>query len=111
MVETREAYDNMAMGNEQFISEPLKPDEGTCDIGAMARGEPGLPRGFAWGKEHITVARVLDCWKTNSRGEGHTYLRRHWFRIITADGRTMTLYFMRQAKAHQPRWWLYTIES
>ena len=103
---------------EQFVSEPIEPVAGTFDASAMALGEPGLPGRFVWrGGEHV-VAEVVERWKESgpcSHGSGELYLRKHWYRIRTTEGREMTLYFERQpgrrgGKA-AARWWLYTIDA
>ena len=30
----------------RFVSDPVTPEAGSGDVGAMSRGEPGLPRAF-----------------------------------------------------------------
>ena len=100
------------MSSDQFISEPLLPDPGTFDTQAMSRGEPGLPTGFTWRKQHYPIAELLESWKSNApAGEVAPYLRRHWFKIRTADGQIMTIYCLRQARVGNKRWWLYSISS
>ena len=86
------------------------------DIGAMARGEPGLPTGFTWRAHHYEIRRLLETWKTNNDGQGggedNMYLRRHWFRVETTSGETMTLYCLRHAPSGQKKqryWWLYSM--
>src|SRR5437762_13868061 len=98
--------------NDEFISEPIEPEPGTADLSAMSRGEPGLPRRFGWRQESIEVASVVQKWKSSTRDRGESYLRRHWFEILSTDGRRLTLYCERQARvAKKPnsRWWLYKI--
>lgn len=104
------------MQGEEFISDCITPDAGTADIAAMGRGEPGLPAGFTWRQKHYSIERLLETWKTNNDGQGggdaNKYLRRHWFRVQTTSGETMTLYCLRQAPAGQKkhrRWWLYSM--
>jgi hypothetical protein len=103
--------------SEEFISEPIIPAAGTFDSAGMTRGEPGLPSGFTWRDRQYEVAEVLEAWKESGpcrSGGGEAYLRKHWFRIQTADGVEMTIYFERQARTKQQskkRWWLYTIDS
>jgi phosphoribosylglycinamide formyltransferase-1 len=99
---------------EQFVSEAIEPTPGTFDAAAMSRGEPGLPREFAWRGTTYRVAELLSTWKTSTAERGEMYLRRHWFRLRTTGGEQMTLYCERQAKnAKRPkaRWWLYTISG
>jgi hypothetical protein len=101
---------------EEFISEAIQPAVGSFDVGAMSRGEPGLPSQFKWRGKTYIVVRLLSAWKSSSRegGVGELYLRRHWFSIETANGEFMTLYCERQAKNRkQPkaRWWLYSMRG
>ena len=100
---------------ERFVSEPLKPVEGTFDATAMTRGEPGLPQRFVWRDTEYTVAEVLEGWKEDGpcrNGSPEMYLRKHWFRVATEQGLEMTLYFERQPRSKRQsktRWWLYTV--
>jgi hypothetical protein len=102
---------------EKFISEPIKPAEGTFDTAVMTRAEPGLPGRFVWRGTEYTVADVVEVWKETGpckSGGGEQYLRKHWYRIRTANGPEMTLYFERQARSksqNKTRWWLYTIKT
>jgi hypothetical protein len=101
--------------DEDFISESIKPVAGTFNLAAMARGEPGLPGRFLWRRKEYAVADVLEVWKEDGpcrSGSSEMYLRKHWYKIRTADGLIMTLYFERQARSkgqQKIRWWLYTI--
>lgn len=103
------------MANQpQFISEPLTPEPGSFDASAMARGEPGLPARFVWRGQTHALDELLEAWVTSSTGRGEKYLRRHWYRIRTAAGITMTVYCERQpkpTKSARRRWWVYTIEQ
>jgi hypothetical protein len=100
---------------EQFVSEPIKPVEGTFDSAGMIRGEPGLPQRFVWRDQEYSVAEVLQAWKEDGpckSGSPEMYLRKHWFRILTEQGVEMTLYFQRQPRSKRQsksRGWLYTI--
>lgn len=102
---------------EEFISEPIEPLAGTFDTAAMTRGEPGLPRRFKWRDREYAVADVVEAWKETGpcrSGGPEMYLRKHWYRIITEDGREMTVYFERQPRSkrsNKVRWWLYTISG
>ena len=60
---------------------------------------------------------MLERWKDTgpcTSGGGEKYLRKHWFRVRTTDGREMKLYFERQARRgsrQTSRWWLYTVAA
>jgi len=101
---------------EEFVSEPIQPVAGTFDTTGMTRGEPGLPQRFVWRDQEYTVAAVLEVWKEDGpcrHGSGEQYLRKHWFKIATAQGPRMTLCFERQARSKRQskmRWWLFTID-
>ena len=101
---------------EEFVSETIKPIEGTFDTAAMTRGEPGLPAKFIWRDKEYEIAKVLEVWKETGpcrNGSSEIYLRKHWYKIQTTDNMIMTLYFERQARSknqNKARWWLYTIE-
>lgn len=103
--------------DEKFISESIKPLGGEFQTAAMTRGEPGLPERFTWRNTEYAVAEVLEAWKETGpcrSGGSEKYLRKHWYKIRTADNQIMTLYFERQARAKsqaKARWWLYTIET
>ena len=104
------------MKTEQFVSEPIKPLQGTFDPAGMTRGEPGLPHRFLWRDKEYTVADVLEAWKEDGpckSGSSEMYLRKHWFRVATEQGTDMTLYFQRQPRSKRQskaRWWLYTVK-
>ena len=102
--------------SEEFIGEPVTPIAGEFSTTAMTRGEPALPGRFSWrGREHA-VAEVLKVWKETGpcrSGAGEQYLRKHWYRIRTAGGLVMTMYFERQPRSRgsgKTRWWLYALE-
>ncbi len=103
--------------DDKFISEPIKPVEGTFDTADMARGEPGLPGRFIWRDKEYTVAELLEKWKESGPckgGSSEMYLRKHWFKIMTEDGSEMTIYFERQPRTkrdNKKRWWLYTVNQ
>jgi phosphoribosylglycinamide formyltransferase-1 len=100
--------------HKEFVSELIVPVEGAFDTAAMATGEPGLPRRFRWRDEEYQVAEVLEKRKTTgpcSHGSGERYVRKHWFRVLMADGTEMEIYFDRQARTREVkrRWWLATV--
>ena len=101
----------------KLISEAITPNSGTFDTVRMARGEPGLPTGFAWRGQSLEVGEVIQAWKESSHEGGHAqgelYLRRHYYQIRMSDDSTWTVYFIRQTpKSGNPknRWFLYTID-
>jgi hypothetical protein len=99
-----------------FVSEPLEPLGDTFQAAAMAAGGPGLPAQFKWRGQERQVARVLDTWRTTDScryGAAEQYVRKHWFRIVTADGAEMEIYFDRQPRRGQSpkrRWWIATVK-
>jgi hypothetical protein len=94
-----------------FISEPLEAASASFDPEIMSQGEPSLPSAFRWRDETLAVRSTVRTWKSTKVDRGDTYVKRHWFEIDLDDGRRATVYFERQAKRGQPRWWLYTIEE
>ena len=84
---------------EQFISAAIQPVAGTFDAARMSTGEPGLPRQFRWRSQTIQIARVLKTWRETGpcrHGSGESYVRKHWFEVLTDSGDTMKIYFERQ---------------
>ncbi len=105
----------MASQGLRFIGEPIEPVIETMDTRRMATGEPGLPRRFRWrGEEHEIVA-VLEQWRQTgpcTSGSDEQYVRKHWYRVRTAAGAVMKLYFERQARSgreRKVRWWLHSL--
>jgi hypothetical protein len=102
---------------KKFVSESIAPVAGTFDTGAMARGEPGLPARFVWRKTEYSVTQILDKWKETSpckSGGKEKYVRKHWYKIKTADGKIMQIYFERESLPRgqrRTRWWLYSISE
>ena len=101
----------------ELISEPITPQRGTFDPARMARGEPGVPRGFDWHGQSVEVTEVVRAWKHSSREGGRAggdlYLRRHYYKLRMDDASVWTVYFVRQTpRSGNPkkRWFLYTIE-
>jgi phosphoribosylglycinamide formyltransferase-1 len=98
---------------EHFIGEAIKPRiEEACGSGD---GGPVMPAGFTWRGRDYTVDRVLESWKETGpcrNKSGESYLRKHWYRIRTAQGQEMKIYFQRQPRKGsraEDRWWLITI--
>ncbi|MBM4118257.1 cytoplasmic protein [bacterium] len=100
---------------ERFVSEAIVPEAGGFDAVAMATGEPAPPARFCWRGREFTVVEQVESWRelTPRSFESEQYLRRHWFRLRTACGATLVIYFQRRARdaGRGPRWWLYTIEE
>jgi len=93
----------------RFISEPVVPEAGSADIGAMTRGEPGLPKSFSWRDRRYEIAGVMRNWRTTGVDRGDTYVRRHWYEIETVSGERMVIYCDRRDKRN--RWRLYTVSG
>jgi hypothetical protein len=98
----------------QFISEAIAPEAGSADIGAMSRGEPGLPRSFLWRGTRYEIASVEGRRRSTGTDRGDVYVRKHFFDIVTRCGKRMTVFFERNPTnktARKHRWWLYSIET
>lgn len=100
---------------EQFVSEAMQPVAGTIDAAGMITGGPGLPRQFRWRSETIQVAQLLKTWRETGpchHRSGETYVRKHWFEVLTETGDAMKIYFERQARSRggKGRWWLFSID-
>ena len=102
------------MTTEQFIGAPLKPVAETFDAAGMSTGAlapPAIPLGT---ENRSSRPRAEDLCETGPchHGSGETYVRKHWFQVLTESGETMTIYFERQVRSRsKDRWWLFTIES
>ena len=98
------------MAGEDFVSEQLIPAPGCGDLAAMATGVPGAPTRFQWrGDDHV-LTQICSSWKSTGKELGETYLRRHYFEIVTDTGWRMTIYCERQTKNRakpKARWWVY----
>jgi len=102
--------------SEQFIGAAIQPVAGTFDAARMSAGEPGLPRQFRWKRQTIQIARVLRTWRETGpcrHGSGESYVRKHWFEVLSDSGDTMQIYFERQSRSqrNRNRWWLFTINT
>ncbi len=99
---------------ERLICEALQPvpDDPAAEVPFVV-GEPVLPRRFLWRGRELAVAHVLETWKElGPAAGGGRYLRKHWYRIRTADGAEMKLYFERKARSRaqaKRRWWLFSV--
>ena len=77
---------------EQFVGTAIQPVAGTLDASRMSAGEPGLPRQFRWGQRTVTIVQVLRSWRETGpchHGSGETYVRKHWYEVLTDSGETM----------------------
>jgi len=101
---------------ESFVGEAVTPKPGTFDTAIMATGAPGVPHQFTWRGTEYKIAAIVETWKTVgacTSGGDEKYVRRHYYRVRTTSGDTMTLYCDRHAaRGKSPtknRWTLYTI--
>jgi phosphoribosylglycinamide formyltransferase-1 len=98
----------------ELVSEPLEPDR-SFDPAAMATGAPGLPVKFRWSRGELVVADILETGKSFgdcSHGSGERYLRRHWWRVRTGDGRIARIDFQRSGGSRpRARWRLVGFEA
>jgi|PlaIllAssembly_1097288.scaffolds.fasta_scaffold1707187_1 hypothetical protein len=95
------------------VLEPIAPEPGSFDAGAMARGVPGVPRRFAWRGRTYVVAEVLDLRRESENYSGSprdTYAKRHVVRVRTETGEVMVLSASRGSLGHASRWILREIE-
>lgn len=102
---------------DTFVSQPITPVREHLAAGGSAPGEPAFPSVFRWqGTEH-RVETILRKWKDTApcrNGSREQYVNKHWFRIRTAQGLEMTVYFERRARPGSNarcRWWLYTVSE
>ncbi|MBN1870443.1 MAG: cytoplasmic protein [Candidatus Omnitrophica bacterium] len=88
----------------------------SLDTSRMSAGEPGLPKEFTWRKETVAVKKVLRHWRTAGpcrHGSGEMYLRKHWYEIETASGKTMKVYFQKptKGKGKDAGWWVFSLKN
>ena len=82
----------------KFVSEPIKPILDTCDTKSMSVGSPGLPKGFIWRDQKVTITEILYAWRSTGpcrHGSGEQYARKHWFEVKTSKHGTMKIYYNR----------------
>jgi len=100
---------------ETFVGEGITPEDVSFAAGPMTLGSPGIPLRFSWKGRIFSVRDVLEEWKEcgNCRhGSGERYVRKHWFRIRTADEIEMRIYFERQSRpSGGSRWRLYSVRE
>ena len=101
--------------SERFVSEPIRPVLDDLAQHSSAVGEPILPGRFSWRDQEQVVAEVLEQWKelsSGSRAMPERYVRKHWYRIRTAGGVEMKIYFERQPRSRagsKRRWVLFSL--
>ena len=100
---------------ETFVGEAISREDMSFSVSPMAVGKPGLPRKFSWKGKSFSVVEVLEEWKESGNcrhGAGERYVRKHWFRIRTAEALEMRIYFERQGRSSGgSRWRLYSIRN
>lgn len=99
-----------------FIGEPITPVRAAFGTEGMAQGMPGVPKAFRWRGRVWEVAEVLGTWKEHgdcTHGSGERYVRKHGFRLRTADGAVFKVYFQRNfGRAKRGvRWWIRSMEE
>ena len=101
-----------------FVSETLVPLEASFDTAMMARGEPGVPLKFRWRKRAWDVVQVLESGREHgdcAHGSGERYVRKHVYRVLTADGWLLRLCFQRSFGRGRfrmtSRWWVQSVEK
>lgn len=102
----------------RFVSEAIKLIGGEMDSSVSQAGAPGVPTRFIWRDEEVVVEKVVDMWRetgacsSSSGARKEMYARKHWFQVVTTDGREMRLYYERQPRSRaesKKRWWLHSI--
>jgi phosphoribosylglycinamide formyltransferase-1 len=100
---------------EQFIGEPITPEQASFSSSQMATGKPGLPRQFSWRGKQVPIVELLEEWKEAGdcrHGSGERYVRKHWYRFRTTDDVEMRVYFERQGRSSgRARWRLYSLRE
>ncbi len=94
----------------RFVSQPIQPEAGTFDTGAMARGGPGLPLAFQWRRRRLVIREIPGTWRDSAsctHGSGERYLARHGFVCRLESGGIARIYFERRpGRGGGRRWWL-----
>ena len=101
---------------QNFVSESIKPVVATAYTKAMVTGGPVLPREFTWRGKVLGIAAVLHTWHETgpcTHGSGESYVRKHWFDVISTSSQRAKIYFERQPRGRKwtKRWWLFSIEN
>jgi hypothetical protein len=93
-----------------FVSRPIAP-AGDALVTHATGGEPPVPRAFLWDDRTFIISEVIRNWRTTKTDRGDAYLKRHWFELRTACGKRLEVYYDRQSRRGESRWWLYAIEE
>ncbi|MCL4178516.1 MAG: cytoplasmic protein [Verrucomicrobia bacterium] len=100
---------------ETFVGDAITPEDFSFGVAPMATGRPGLPGVFSWKGRQYSVLEVVEEWKESGdcrHGSGERYVRKHWYRVKTAEGPEMKIYFERQRRSSGgSRWRLYSIRE
>ncbi|MEE8509148.1 MAG: DUF6504 family protein [Myxococcota bacterium] len=107
--------------DEQFVSEPIRPEPGSFSTALMARGLASLPAAFTWRNRRYEIVECVHHEKQSAPeggvAGGERYLRRQVFVVRLHTGQTATLYVQRQAprgaspRAARRRWFLYSLRG
>lgn len=99
-----------------FVGESITPIFGE-GARAPGPGEPIVPPGFIWRKTEYRIECVLKTWRESGpcrHGSSERYVRKHWYRIRTTDGREMEIYFERRVRSsneRKKRWWVFSVSG
>lgn len=93
----------------RFVSCPVVP-AGDGFLTPASGGEPPVPRAFCWDGKTLNVAAVLRSWRSTKADRGDAYLKRHWFELLTEDGAKIEVYYDRESRRGESKWWLYTVD-
>jgi hypothetical protein len=104
---------------EEFLSEPIHPEEGNFTTDLMMQGLASLPGAFLWRGRRYAVLECLEHIKESSRegssAQGDLYLRRQRFTVRLEGGAIARIYVERHARsgasprATRQRWFIYSI--
>ena len=95
---------------QRFVSEAVTASQDLFEA-RFGNGEPPLPSRFGWRGEELVVGAIERTWRSTNTDRGDSYLARHWYALLLADGRAATIYFDRKARRGAPNWWLYTLSD
>ena len=93
----------------KFIGCAIVPT-GEGFITPASGSEPPVPNAFLWEGRRLAVKAVLRAWRSTKTDRGDNYLKRHWFELETNEGERLEVYFDREARRNDAKWWLYTVQ-